>query len=92
MCYLETYNEVLVYGDFEELNKDNTEIYSYIRTLNGERMLIIINFFGREPVFRLPEDIEIKNTQLLLANYDVSGKEGISEIKLRPYETRIYRV
>lgn len=84
-------NEVLVYGDFEELNKDNTEIYSYIRTLNGERMLIIINFFGGEPVFKLPEDIEIKKAQLLLANYDACNNEGISEIKLRPYETRIYR-
>lgn len=85
-------NEVLVYGDFEELNKENREIYSYIRTLNGERMLIIINFFGGEPVFKLPEDIEIKNAQLLLVNYDACSEEGISDIKLRPYETRIYRL
>lgn len=85
-------NEVLIYGGFEELNRQNKEIYSYIRMLNHEKMLIIVNFFGGEPVFNLPEHVQAENPQLLLSNYQVENKEEVKTIKLRPYEARIYKL
>lgn len=84
-------NDVFVYGDFQELNREHKEIYSYIRTLGDEKILIIVNFFAGEPEFILPKDVIITEAQLLLANYKVT-EDSINNIKLRPYEARIYRI
>lgn len=86
-------SEVLVYGDFEELNREHEEIYSYIRKLKGKKILIIVNFFGNEPVFQFPQDVEHDKIELILSNYKT--EEEISNgktIELRPYEARIYRL
>jgi oligo-1,6-glucosidase len=84
-------NEVLVYGSFQEINKEHSEIYSYIRELKDQRMLIMVNFFGNEAVFELPENIMYEGVELLLGNYEVKGSE-IKTIKLKPYEARIYKL
>lgn len=89
---LRKHNEVFIYGDFEELNKEHSEIYSYIRTLNGERILVIVNFFNNQPIFNLPEHIKYKAAELLLSNYTVNNEESIENINLRPYEARIYKI
>lgn len=84
-------NEVLIYGKFIELNKDHKDIYSYIRELNGDRILVIANFFGDETEFILPDKIEYEVPTLLLSNYD-GYEEEIRTINLKPYEVRIYRL
>lgn len=85
-------NHALVYGTFKELNREDKEIYSYIRELDGKKVLVIVNFFGNEPVFNLTEDVKFENAELLLSNYEVEDKEDIRSIKLRPYEARIYHI
>lgn len=82
----------MVYGDYTLLLEDDEEIYSYIRELNGNRLLVILNFFDKEPVWKLPEGIKYKDARLLLSNYEVEQEEEISEIKLRPYEARVYEL
>ncbi|MDP4145231.1 MAG: alpha-glucosidase [Bacillota bacterium] len=84
--------DTLVYGDFKDVNREHKEIYSYIRELNGERILVIVNFFGNEPVFILPEDINYEKAELLLSNYDIENAGDIRTINLRPYEARIYKI
>jgi len=85
-------NLTMVYGDYTLLLEDDEEIYSYIRELNGNRLLVILNFFDKEPVWKLPEGIKYKDARLLLSNYEVEQEEEISEIKLRPYEARVYEL
>ncbi|MFO7820005.1 MAG: hypothetical protein R6V17_07170 [Halanaerobacter sp.] len=46
----------------------------------------------REPKFRLTQEIEYNTQELLISNYSVEEDENIAEIKLRPYEARVYRL
>lgn len=85
-------NETLVYGNFNEINAENKEIYSYIRELSGDRILVFVNFFDGEPILELPSDISYNNAELLLSNYEIENSSDIDKIKLRPYEARIYRL
>jgi len=68
------------------------EIYAFTRTLEKERLLVILNFSRNTPVFNLPENISFSSADLLISNYNVDTNEEIHEIALRPYEARVYRL
>jgi oligo-1,6-glucosidase len=84
-------NLTLVYGDFIEINREHEEIYSYIRKGEDDAFLVVVNFFGGTPEFKLPEDVKIKEAKLILSNYNFLD-ENINNIALRPYEARIYKI
>ncbi|AZR72972.1 glucohydrolase [Anoxybacter fermentans] len=83
-------NLALIYGNYIPLFEDHEKIYSYIRQLDNDRFLIILNFSKEKLNFTLDE-IPYKDYQLLIANYPVQD-EKLEQIKLRPYEARIYRL
>ncbi|WP_139490842.1 glycoside hydrolase family 13 protein [Brevibacillus dissolubilis] len=92
LIQLRKQHEVIVYGDYELILPDHEQIYAYTRTLGNEKLLVICNFFGGEPVFTLPEEIAFGEKELLISNYEVDGAGEIGEIELRPYETRVYKL
>jgi oligo-1,6-glucosidase/alpha-glucosidase len=77
--------DVLVYGDFEEIAAEEPRVFAFSRTLDGERVAVVLNLGGgynlAEP--RLPDD-----RRVLLSNYDVDGNGGTTS--LYPYEARVY--
>lgn len=83
-------HDTLVYGEFIEINREHEEIYSYIRKLGNEAFLVVVNFFDGTPEFVLPENIKIQECELVLSNYQCDDKNA-DNIKLRPYEARVYR-
>lgn len=83
---------VLVYGEYTIILPEDESIYAYMRTLQDERVLVIMNFFQPEIEFTLPEHIDFARAQLLLSNYEINTDEGISEFTLRPYEARVYKL
>jgi len=83
-------HEVFVYGKYELLLPEHEDIYAYTRTLGGETLLVVLNFFGRTPEFRLPDAVAYRSAELLLANYDASPDEKPDAFALRPYEARVY--
>ncbi|MFD2446964.1 alpha-glucosidase [Bacillus sp. CGMCC 1.16607] len=83
--------EVIVYGDYQMILDDHKEIYAYVRTLGNEKLLVILNFFAGTPTFQLPEHLEIETPELLISNYPVQNNSEMKEIKLQPYEARVYR-
>jgi oligo-1,6-glucosidase len=85
-------NPVMVYGSYDLLLPDDTEIYAYTRTLDADRLLVILNFSANAPVFHLPEGIPVDNPELLIANYPVEAPVDIRQVTLRPYEARVYRL
>ncbi|MDI3548503.1 MAG: oligo,6-glucosidase [Halanaerobiales bacterium] len=85
-------NPVIVYGDYKLILAEDENIYAYLRRLENDSLLVILNFFTRPARFHLPEDIEYGDKELLISNYPVEKNEGIREIPLRPYEARIYRL
>jgi oligo-1,6-glucosidase len=84
-------HEVFVYGEYKLLLPLDPDLYVYTRKFGEEMLLIILNFFDRTPVFKLPEELSGLSAKLLLSNYKVE-KEDLHEITLRAYEARIYEL
>jgi oligo-1,6-glucosidase len=80
---------VMIYGAYELLKPLDTEVYIYTRSLENEKLLVILNFFDRDSVIEIPIGPE-KQAELLLSNYDVQALDNWRSIQLRPYEARIY--
>ncbi len=85
-------NPIIVYGNYDLILDAHEEIYAFIRTLDEERLLVILNFSGNNPEFQLPENIAFVSRELLISNYGVNPNEDIHQITLRPYEARVYRL
>ncbi|MEA2021805.1 MAG: alpha-glucosidase C-terminal domain-containing protein, partial [Candidatus Caldatribacteriota bacterium] len=85
-------NLIMIYGDYQIILEDDEHIYSYLRTLNQDRLLIILNFFSSQTIFNLPTNINYQEKELLISNYNVEEKEEIKNIYLRPYEARVYKL
>ncbi|MGL4910033.1 MAG: glycoside hydrolase family 13 protein [Cetobacterium sp.] len=83
--------DIIAYGDFELLYADDLNIYSYLRSLDNEKLLIVCNFFGKEVEFTKPSHIKYENSEILISNYSDSSN-SIEKIKLRPYESIVYRL
>ncbi|MTH53450.1 alpha,alpha-phosphotrehalase [Bacillus mangrovi] len=83
-------HEIIVYGSFQLILEEDPEIFAYIREYNGEKLLVMANFSGNNPDFRLPDGLLEGNPEILVSNYsDHSGT--FSECKMRPWEARVYR-
>ncbi len=83
-------NPVIVHGRYGLILEDDEAIYAFTRTLEDERLLVILNFTASAPVFVLPEDLPAYNAALLIANYSVDAAEDIRQLTLRPFEARVY--
>ncbi len=85
-------NPVIVYGSYDLILESHEEIYAFTRTLDEDRLLVILNFSSNSPVFNLPENIPFASTELLISNYKVNPDEDLHEFTLHPFEARVYRL
>lgn len=90
LIQLRKQNPIFVYGSYELLLPKHEQIYAYTRTLGAEKLLVVLNFSGAEPLFSFPAGLKAEQGELLIANYPVSAGAG-ETIRLRPYEARVYR-
>lgn len=79
-------NLVLIYGKYNLLDKENTDIYSYTRELAGKKILVMLNFTFNTAVANIEMDLE--KATMLYGNYGNSLNSG----SLRPYEAVIYEL
>ena len=82
----------IVHGRYDLLYEAHEQIYAYTRTLEDERLLVVLNFSADAPVFTLPTPIHFADWELLIGNYPVDAGEDIRQLTLRPYEARVYRL
>jgi oligo-1,6-glucosidase len=85
-------NPVIVHGRYDLILDDDQAIYAFTRTLEDDCLLVILNFTGNAPVFRLPDDLPSSSPELLIANYPVEAAENIREFTMKPFEARVYRL
>jgi oligo-1,6-glucosidase len=85
-------NPVMVYGEYDLILADHEQIYAFTRTLQDDRLLVILNFTADTPIFELPAQIRFSDKELLLSNYALNPKQDIQRVALRPYEARVYRL
>lgn len=81
--------EIIVYGEYALILGNNKDIYAYTRKLKDETLLVICNFYENVTEFSLPSNIKYIHKELMISNYSVES-ESINEIKLKPYEARVY--
>lgn len=76
-------NEIIIYGDYKLLNPEDKNVFAYERSLNGEKILVVCNFYSNEVEFKY--NGKYNSYDLLISNYkDITGT--IENIKLKPYE------
>ena len=74
--------DIIVYGEFEPLYRDDEQIFVYTRKLDQEKLLTVCNFSERNAEMEIPE--EFKGAECLITNLDRTVFEG--KIVLKPYE------
>ena len=75
---------IIVQGNYDLILDEHQEIYAFIRTLEDERLLVILNFTKNKPVFALPDSVSFSNKELLIGNYPVDSVEDIRRLILSP--------
>ncbi|CDR21752.1 glycoside hydrolase family 13 protein [Staphylococcus argenteus] len=73
-------DDVYVYGQFDLVDAENSQVFAYTRTLNDKKVLIVGNLTDKEARLDVPFDISSANIKLF--NYD----DNIDIKHLRPYE------
>ena len=81
-------NDTIIYGDYKLLCEDDENIFAYVRELNGDKILVVCNFYDKDVEFKFEGDFNY--SKVLLSNYNDSSKI-IEKLKLRPYEAVMYR-
>jgi len=85
-------NPVLVYGEYDLILEDHPQIYAYSRSLEDNRLLVMLNFSKESATFELPAGIGVSGGELLAGNYPVDPADDLRQLSLRPYEARVYRL
>ena len=83
------HNDTIVYGDYTLLSPNDKNIFAYSRALNGDKILVVCNFYGNEVNFKFQQDFNY--AEILLSNYNDSSTL-IENLNLRPYEAIMFRV
>lgn len=75
-------SDLVVYGDYQELDPDDNQVFAYLREYQDQRLLVIINFTADT----LKRDYgQTVADQLLISNYHDDQLD-----ELRPYEAKAY--
>ncbi|MCL7417775.1 MAG: alpha-amylase family glycosyl hydrolase, partial [Halalkalicoccus sp.] len=93
----EAVGDTLVYGEYDQLTPDHESLWAYTRTLDEERLLVVLNFDDDPTAVEFAsEDLDAEATlEALLANYAIEDGTTVSDLlgdTLEPWEARVYRV
>ncbi|MFB6183490.1 MAG: alpha-glucosidase [Haloarculaceae archaeon] len=81
--------DVLVYGEYDLLVPDDEQVFAYTRTLDDERVLVILNYTDVCTLVNL--HLADETETLLASNYD-DTPEAVADFSMRPYEARVYEL
>ncbi|MEW8955739.1 alpha-glucosidase [Clostridium sp.] len=90
MISIKKNNLGLIYGKYDLILEEDKNLYIYTRTLDNEKFIVICNLTNEEANYSY-EELDLNYEGLLLSNYKVEDQGDLKELKLRPWEARIYR-
>jgi trehalose-6-phosphate hydrolase len=85
--------DIITTGDYQLINADHHDVFSYVRNGKNEKLLVLNNFYGNKTNFVLPKDevdVDGWTSEVLLSNYHDTANE-YDNIILRPYESVVFR-
>jgi oligo-1,6-glucosidase len=86
MAKLRNENKILVYGDYEILQKEHPTVYAYTRAHEGEKWLVLLNFSEETSNFSSPELLQLN--EVMINNYDEMDIRG-NVVEMKPYQAVI---
>ena len=79
------YNDLLVHGEYDDLDVDNRDFYAFTKTWNGKKAFVICNFTDKAQKLYVPSQVDNTKRELLVS----SENEPVEE-ELAAWEGRIY--
>jgi len=89
MIELRKKTPALVYGDYQDLDPANANIFAYTRSISKTAYLVVLNFSGQAATYVLPSSL--KAGKLELGNLGLAEEET-DRLHLKPWEARVYQV
>lgn len=74
---------IIAEGDYKAAYTDSDKVYAFERELDGQKLLVLNNFFPETVSLDLPADYQAG--QVLISNYE--GVELGDQVTLQPYQT-----
>jgi len=85
-------HDIIAYGDFKPILEEDSQIFAYVRSYKEEKLLVVNNFYGKDTIFYLPEELKLQGkVEILLSNYK-DTVNNIEKIFLRPYESVVFYI
>lgn len=84
-----------VYGKYGLILPDHDKVYGYVRTLEEETLLVLVNLAAEDVSVTLPDGLNLnrEGAELMLSNSEEDGLPApTGELLLGPYEARVYRI
>jgi oligo-1,6-glucosidase len=88
LVLLRKHKPVLIYGTYELLDADHPQVYTYTRTLDEEKLLIVLNFSKEEVLYTLPFVLDTGTEPLV--NNMLSFRLENDMVTLSPYQALIF--
>ena len=74
---------IIAEGSYQPAYQDSSQVYAFERELNGQKLLVLNNFYAEPVSLDLPEVYQ--TGRVLISNYE--NVELGQEISLAPYQT-----
>lgn len=91
MIKIKKSSECLIYGKYNLILEDDTNIFAYERILNDEKFLVICNLKSESSNYKY-EKLTLKYENLILSNYNVYAHKDLNNFELKPWEARLYKI
>lgn len=86
MIRLRKENDVLIYGRFALVDKDNPDVFAFTRELNGRKFLVLLNF--KSKMSKTNTGMDLSKAKILMHNYLTASTDGT----LKPWEAVIFEL
>ncbi|EGR0391615.1 alpha-glucosidase [Vibrio vulnificus] len=81
----------IVYGDFTPLFAEHDSMFAYVRSHQYEQLLVINNFSDQDVSLELPDNLQNKEVNCLIYNYDLLDTLGVT-LSLKPYQCYAFKL
>ncbi|HAS6278482.1 TPA: alpha-glucosidase [Vibrio vulnificus] len=81
----------IVYGDFTPLFAEHDSVFAYVRSHQDEQLLVINNFSDQEVSIALPDNLQNKEVNCLIYNYDPLDTLSVT-LSLKPYQCYAFKL
>ncbi|EID4419456.1 alpha-glucosidase [Vibrio vulnificus] len=81
----------IVYGDFTPLFAEHDSVFAYVRSHQDEQLLVINNFSDQDVSLELPDNLQNKEVNCLIYNYDLLNMLGVT-LSLKPFQCYAFKL